>query len=276
MTGDLGRMIRGAADDPANFPRLQAMLNSWGVLARQYWIDLVQKAAADNVQPKWWLNNYLGGDGTGANIQAEQRGLSVSVRHDDSGARYDYAKVIEEGRAKYDQTQALNTSEKVRIFKSGPNRGRRYLVIPFVAAKLSDSPDVVLQKVGEGRDQTNGGSVLRNRYTKTAGKSTLGSKGATLVEFHQKDVAGKTHRSQVNMVIMHEGQRGRMWQYPAIRAIAYSKKVEHTVRSGGLDITGPAYLGGDLVGKKLSFEQSIKAAAAADIADLIRRSTTTA
>lgn len=261
----LAALLKDAAAARITLPTVEQTLDSWSELARQFWLDTALAARRAGSIPAWWIDNYLGT--AGANIQTHTPGpLRRAVFYTDEGARYRYGRVVEEGRGAYDQKQALQTSPRARRYRGGSLAGLRYIVIPFPVPRNSEDlppPDVVLQKIGERVETRSGARVIRNIYSTGGGKrpGTLHAKGQSLAEFHQVDRTGKVHRSQVNLVVMHERSRG--WIQRPIRGIPFSRRTEDTVKNDRLRL--------NFDGRPLAYEESLNRAAAIDIVRLLHR-----
>ncbi len=225
---------------PQKFPHSLAAMAQWGDEAARQWVKLAQSKGRSFGQQGWWLRNYLGANAKNISWRFAE-GLAVRVFHDNKGSKYDFGRVIEQGRPPYELKRALYTSRKVRYNK----QGQPYLIIPF--PESSGAPDIYAKKRGERREPAKDGSpVLRNIYSYH--RQAQGS----LVAFEQVDRLGRPHRSLLRWKTMSARSAG--WRYPAVPGFRYSQAVRDAILSGRARMAG------------LSFQQSVAQALARDLA----------
>lgn len=104
------------------FPTLSAAVREVTEAAHRLWVDYAMGAPLPSGRA---IKNSTG---------AYARSIQLRQVNDLTGEVFTelpYARAIEEGTAARDLKDMLGSSMKVRIVKNGPNRGKRYLIIPF-------------------------------------------------------------------------------------------------------------------------------------------------
>lgn len=209
---DADATLRQMKSAPENFPKTWAVLYRWASRLQAEWVNM-----AKEFKPGWWGAQYLGFNGSNIKIRITDS-LTIEIYHDNSGSKYDFQKVVHEGRSEYDLKRMLQTSEKVRFRKKD---GRRYLIIPMPTGKGGKKgASFIMTKVGENPEisAVSGRRIIRNIY------SYQRLQRGNTTAFPQTDRAGRTSYRQAKLVTMTEGQAG--WRYPAFDGVNYQKIIE--------------------------------------------------
>lgn len=218
---DIQSVLTQIKSKPEKFPRFYAVLESVAVNIREKWEFVAAKRAGITVKEGglgWWGAQYL----ANGQIKVERSGIGYKIYYHQGRGKYDYAKIVEDGRSPYDiASNLLATSRKVRISK----KGKKYLIVPMEGDK--DSASQVLSIVSTAKQPSPlGGTVKRNKYRTTKPQNKIQSKKKTTA-FSQKQERGGTSTSYKNLVVLTEDSR---WNpYPQIKAQKLAEKLQAEV-----------------------------------------------
>ncbi|EIE01454.1 hypothetical protein [Leptospira licerasiae] len=209
--------------DQGKFPRTKTILGQIAKLAQKSWTQNTL-----SVRPAWWgrqaISNSTGG---GGGILIRKIPGGYQVYHPNKG-KYNYMKVIEKGRSRYNMKEALLSGKRARMGKRGP-----YVVIPL--SKNEDGSPVgpmkneinsVITKTGSYKEENARGQLVpRNRYKYRKDPGMTGRGNVFAVE--QKYKNGKVQRSFMKFVTVTERSRG--FNYPQIPAQRIQEGVKKDV-----------------------------------------------
>lgn len=176
-------------------------------------------------------------------------GLSYTISYANKG-KYNYFRVIEYGRPRYDMKPGLLASPRARSGKNG-----RYIIISFgkntdgskVSPRNNNFNSVLTKTSSRKESNADGKKQVRNTHSSRRDPGTTGRGNASITE--QKQKGGSVHRSYMKFVVLSEKSGG--WFYPEIPAA-------HTIPKMKVEIK-----------KKLSSPATRKGGAIAAIGDVI-------
>ncbi|PJZ89551.1 hypothetical protein [Leptospira levettii] len=228
-------------DQSGNFNNLKKIIAQLSDWAKTEWENELKSA-----KPSWWgrmaLSSRAGG---GGGIQKKKIPGGFEIFYPNKG-KYNYAKILEEGRGAYNMVPALINGPRSRAGKNG-----RYTIIGFL--KNEDKTDVspfnndinsIISKTGTYKDRE---QKVRNIYFYRQDPGMTGRGNAFLSEQPNKD--GTVHRHGVKFVAVSGKSSG--WIYPSIKAHNIKDKIQSEI-------------------KKALQHPSVKSAVASDLKSLAR------
>ncbi|MDI7224606.1 hypothetical protein [Leptospira santarosai] len=231
--------------EKGKFPRTKHLLNRIAIAAKNSWSHNVLSA-----KPAWWgrmaMSNRAGGGG-GILIKKIPGGFQVF--HPNRG-KYNYMRVIENGRGRYDMRPALLGGSRARMGPHGP-----YVIVPITknengtpVSPQHNEINSVLIKTGTFKEPNAHGKVVtRNRYKYRQDPGMTGQGNVFAREQIYKN--GTVQRSFVKFVVVNRFSRD--FFQPAIPAQKIFSGVKKDV-------------------KRALKSKQLKSAVAMDAKDLIR------
>ncbi|TGM87962.1 hypothetical protein [Leptospira licerasiae] len=215
--------------EQGKFPRVRSVLKQIADLAQKGWTENALAA-----RPAWWGRQAISkSTGGGGGILLRKIPGGFQVYHPNKG-KYNYMKVIEKGRARYNMKEALLNGPRARVGKRGP-----YVVIPLnknengsAVGPMKNEINSVIIKTGSYKEEnTKGQLVSRNRYKYRKDPGMTGKGNVFALEQRYKN--GKVQRNFMKFVTVTERSRGFYYpQIPAQRIQEGVKKdVEKALRS---------------------------------------------
>lgn len=206
-------------------PRTDRIISQVADAIRVKWKSMILAT-----KPSWWgrMAMFSGsGGGGGLTINRIPGGLGFRISYANKG-KYNYFRVIEYGRPRFDMKPGLLASPRARMGKNG-----RYIIIAF--SKNQDGSTVspenndfnsIITKIGTKKEpNADGKRVTRNRYSYRQDPGTTGKGNAFISEQQQKD--GSVHRSYMKFVVLSENSGG--WYYPAIPPYQTKKRIKKEI-----------------------------------------------
>ncbi|MCG6170232.1 hypothetical protein [Leptospira sanjuanensis] len=227
------------------FPRTQGLIERIAVAAKDSWSHNVLSA-----KPSWWgrmaMSNRAGG---GGGILLKKVPGGFRVIHPNKG-KYNYMKVIENGRGRYDMRPALLGGSRARMGPHGP-----YVIVPIFknengtpVSPQHNEINSVLIKTGTYKEaNAHGQMVTRNKYKYRRDPGMTGKGNVFAREQVYKN--GNVQRSFVKFVVVNNFSRD--FFQPVIQAQKVFSGVKEDV-------------------ERAFKSKQFKSAVAADTKDLIR------
>ena len=190
-------------------PRTEAVINELAEKIGERW-----RISIANHSPTWWGRSAVDDENYEIIFNKIPGGIEVFWK-DKGKAKYDFQKVVNDGRSQFSIKDALLNGPRARVGLNG-----RYAIVPFtknedgtkVSAKNNDIAGTI-QKVGEYKQ----GQVTRNSYSyNKTGKGNV-------YKTAQNTKTGKQY-SYIKFLMVSEKSSG--WMYPEIRAGHYDEKMQ--------------------------------------------------
>lgn len=209
--------------ESGKFVNLDSKLTIISEAIRDKWVSAIKNVPK---KAQWFSRMALldaSGGGGGLIINRIPGGMGFRISYANKGD-YNYFRVIEYGRPRFDMKPGLLASPRARMGKNG-----RYIIIMFSKNEdgskvnpTNNSINSVMTKLGSVKvPNADGKKVTRNRYSYRQDPGMTG-KGNTFVVSEQKQKGGNIHRSYGKFVVLSEKSKG--WYYPEIPA-ANTKKI---------------------------------------------------
>ncbi|TGK41226.1 hypothetical protein [Leptospira andrefontaineae] len=230
--------------EQGKFPRVKSVLKQIANLAQKSWTHNTLSA-----RPAWWGRQAISkSTGGGGGILLRKIPGGFQVYHPNKGT-YNYMKIIEKGRARFNMKAALLSGSKARVGKRGP-----YVVIPLsnnedgsgIGPMKNEINSVIIKTGSYKEENTKGKLVSRNKYKYRKDPGMTGRGNVFAIE--QKYKNGKVQRNFMKFVTVSERSRG--FYYPQIPAQRIQEGVKKDV-------------------EKALNSKTLKQAVASDMKDLI-------